>query len=64
MNTANAPLDQAVTEARNALDAAYSAERPDMADIQVKADKLATAELTRPWRAPMHSPNSKPRRTS
>ncbi len=47
MNTANAPLDQAVTEARNALDASIFTERPDMADIQVKADKLATAELTR-----------------
>ena len=47
MNQASAPLDQAVTEARNALDASIFTERPDMADIQVKADKLAAAELAR-----------------
>ena len=47
MNQANAPLDQAVTEARNALDASVFTERPDMADIQVEADKLAAAELAR-----------------
>lgn len=47
MNQASAPLDQAVTEARNALDASIFTGRPDMADIQVKADKLAAAELSR-----------------
>jgi sialate O-acetylesterase len=47
MNQASAPLDRAVTEARNALDASIFTGRPDMADIQVKADKLAAAELSR-----------------
>ena len=47
INQASAPQDQAVTEARNALDASIFTERPDMADIQVKADKLAAAELAR-----------------
>ena len=37
MNQASAPLDQAVTEARNASNAAIFTERPDMEDIQAKA---------------------------
>ncbi len=47
INQTSAPQDQAVTEARNALDASIFTESPDMADIQVKADKLAAAELAR-----------------
>jgi sialate O-acetylesterase len=47
MNQASAPLDRAVTEARNALNASIYTEKPDMADIQAKAEKLANAELAR-----------------
>jgi sialate O-acetylesterase len=47
MNQASAPQDQAVTEARNALNAAIYTEKPDAGDIEAKADKLAAAELAR-----------------
>ena len=47
VNQASAPRDKAVTEARNALNATIFTEKPDMADIQAKADKLAAAELAR-----------------
>jgi sialate O-acetylesterase len=47
MNQASAPLDQAVTEARNALNAAIFSENPNQADIKAKADRLAAAELAR-----------------
>jgi hypothetical protein len=45
-NKANAPLAQAVNEARNALNAAIYTDKPDTADIKAKAEKLAAAELT------------------
>ena len=45
INEANAPLAQAVTEARNALNAAIYTDKPDTADIKAKAEKLAAAEL-------------------
>jgi hypothetical protein len=44
-NKANAPLAQAVTEARNALNAAIYTDKPNTADIKAKAEKLAAAEL-------------------
>ncbi len=47
MNQANAPLDQAVTEARNALNAAIFTEKPDAGEVKAKAEKLAAAELAR-----------------
>ena len=47
LNQASAPQDQAVTEARNALNAAIYTEKPDRAEIKAKAEKLATAELAR-----------------
>ena len=40
-NQANVPLAQAVTEARNALNAAIYTDTPDTADIKAKAEKLA-----------------------
>lgn len=45
-NEANAPLAQAATEARNALNAAIYTDAPDTADIKAKAEKLAAADLT------------------
>ena len=45
MREASAPLAQAVTQARNALNAAIYTDKPDTADIKVKAEKLAIAEL-------------------
>jgi sialate O-acetylesterase len=47
INEANAPLDQAVTDARNALNAAIYTEKPDMGDVKAKAEELAAAELAR-----------------
>ena len=47
INQASAPQDQAVTEARTALNTSIFTEKPDRADIQVKADELAAAELAR-----------------
>ena len=47
INEANAPLDQAVTDARNALNAAIYTGKPDMGDVKAKAEKLAAAELAR-----------------
>ena len=44
-NQANVPLAQAVTEARNALNAAIYTDKPDTVDIKAKAEKLAAAEL-------------------
>jgi Spy/CpxP family protein refolding chaperone len=44
-NETNAPLAQAVTEARNALNAATYTDKPDTANIKAKAGKLAAAEL-------------------
>jgi len=44
-NKANAPLAQAVSEARNALHAAIYTDKSDTADIKAKAEKLAAAEL-------------------
>ncbi len=44
-NKANAPLAQAVNEARNALNAAIYTDKSDTADIKAKAEKLAAAEL-------------------
>jgi hypothetical protein len=44
-NETNAPLAQAVTEARNALNVAIYTDKPDAADIKAKAGKLAAAEL-------------------
>jgi Spy/CpxP family protein refolding chaperone len=45
MNETSAPVAQAVTEARNALNAAIFTDKPDTAEIEAKAEKLATAEL-------------------
>ncbi len=45
LNEASAPLAQAVNEARNALNTAVYAEKPDQADIKAKVEKLAAAEL-------------------
>ncbi len=45
LNQASAPLDRAVTEARNALNASIFTEKPDRADIKAKAERLAAAEL-------------------
>ena len=47
MNQASARQEQAVTEARNALNVSIFTEKPDRADIQAKAEKLAAAELAR-----------------
>jgi sialate O-acetylesterase len=47
MNQATAPLDQAVTEARNALNAAIYSEKLDMEDLNAKAERFAAAELAR-----------------
>jgi len=47
MNQANAPLEQAVTEARNALNATIYTEKPDAGDVKAKAEILAAAELAR-----------------
>jgi sialate O-acetylesterase len=47
MNQASAPMDQAVTEARTALDAAIFTDNPDPADVKAKAEHLAPAELAR-----------------
>jgi sialate O-acetylesterase len=47
INQATAPQDQAVTEARNALNGSIFTENPDRVDIQAKAEKLAAAELAR-----------------
>ncbi|MGO8676737.1 MAG: sialate O-acetylesterase [Limisphaerales bacterium] len=47
LDQASAAQDRAVTEARNALNAAIFSEKPDTRDIKEKADKLAAAELTR-----------------
>jgi len=44
-NKANAPLAQAVNEARNALNAAVYTDKPDTADIKAKAERLGAAEL-------------------
>jgi hypothetical protein len=44
-NETNAPLAQAVTEARNALNAASYTDKLDTADVKAKAGKLAAAEL-------------------
>ncbi len=44
-NKANAPLAQAINEARNALNAAIYTDKPDTGDIKAKAEKLAAAEL-------------------
>jgi hypothetical protein len=45
MREASAPLAQAVTQARSALDATIYTDKPDTADIKAKAEILATAEL-------------------
>ncbi|MGO9200485.1 MAG: periplasmic heavy metal sensor [Limisphaerales bacterium] len=45
MKETTAPLAQAVTEARNALNTAIYTDKPDTADIKAKAEKLAAAEL-------------------
>jgi len=45
LNQASAPQDQAVTEARNALNAAIYTEKPYRVEIKAKAEKLAAAEL-------------------
>ena len=44
-NEGTASAVQAVTEARNALNAAIYTDKPDTADIKAKAQKLAAAEL-------------------
>ena len=41
----SAPLAQAVTEGRSALNAAIYTDKPDTADIEAKAETLANAEL-------------------
>jgi hypothetical protein len=43
----NAPLDRAVMEARNALNAAVYTDKPDTADIKAKVEALKAAELAR-----------------
>ena len=45
MREASAPLAQAVTQARNALNAAIYTDKLDTANIKAKAETLATAEL-------------------
>lgn len=47
LNQATAPLDQAVTDARDALNAAIYIETSDTAGVKAKADRLAAGELTR-----------------
>ena len=47
INQASAPHDQAVTEARKALDASIFIEKLDREDIKAKAEKLAAVELAR-----------------
>ena len=47
INQASALLDQAVTEARKALNASIFIEKPDRLDIKAKAEELAAAELAR-----------------
>lgn len=45
MKQSSTPLVQAVNEARNALNTAIYTDNPDKADIKVKVEKLADAEL-------------------
>ena len=64
MNETSAPLAQAVNEARNALNAAIFTDKPDTAEIEAKAGKLAAAELALARRERKHSPSSRRRRIS